>query len=371
MNYKLKGTVTSAIFVVSVLLIISFFVLTPVFSTIILSAVVAYGIRLISKKMLPYLKYETLSILVSMAMVILPLIVLIIIIVNSLIESTPLIVGIVKSANLGSINASTIQQYPLVQQYMPAGFQAYMDSFLNAVNVGLGDILRNILNYLIEKLGSVPTLLFELFIFFASTFYIAKDGDKLWDYITYAIPSDREHYFNTLFKEVERVLKSIFVGHFLTGIITGVLAGIGFAIIGYPFATFLGILTGFFQLIPFIGHWPLPIILAVYGFLTGSYIQAVAVLALGLLMSIVDFFLRPKLSSKYADIHPLIFILGFLCGPLVFGLVGFVLGPLILGVTYAAVISFKKERIGESAEIIKDDTKNGSANKKLNDLNNK
>ncbi len=357
MNYKLKGTITSAIFVVGVLLVMSFFVLTPVFSAIILSAVFAYGIRPISKKMLPYLKYETLSIILSMIIVILPLIIIIIIIINSLIESTPLIVGIVKNAGLGNISASTIQQYA------PAGFQTYIDSLLNAVNAGLGDILRNVLNYLIDKLGSVPTLLFELFIFFASTFYIAKDGDKLWEYITYAIPSDREHYFNTLFKEVERVLKSIFVGHFLTGIITGVLAGIGFAIIGYPFATFLGILTGFFQLIPFIGHWPLPIILAVYGFLTGSYLKAVAVLALGLIMSIVDFYLRPKLSSKYADIHPLIFILGFLCGPLVFGLVGFVLGPLILGVTYAAVISFKKENSIKSTETIEDEAENKSANK--------
>jgi len=350
MNYRLKGTVTSALFVVSILLLLSFFVLTPVFSAIILSAVFAYGIRPISKKMLPYLKFETISIIMSMVIVILPLIVIIIIIINSLIESTPLIVEIVKNAGLSNISSSTIQQYPLVQQYVPAGFQAYIDSFLNAVNVGVGDILRNIFNYIIGNLGSVPTLLFELFIFFASTFYIAKDGDKLWEYITYAIPSDREHYFSTLFKEVERVLKSIFVGHFLTGIITGIMAGIGFAIIGYPFATFLGILTGFFQLIPFIGHWPLPIILAVYGFLTGSYIKAVAVLLLGLIMSIVDFYLRPKLSSKYADIHPLIFILGFLCGPLVFGLVGFVLGPLILGVTYAAVISFKKERISEDTK---------------------
>jgi len=363
MNYKLKGTVTSAIFVIGVLLVMSFFVLTPVFSAIILSAVFAYGIRPISKKMLPYLRYETLSIILSMIIVILPLIVIIIIVINSLIESTPLIVGIVKNAGLGNISASTIQQYPLVQQYAPVEFQTYIDSLLNAVNVALGDILRNVLNYLIDTLGSVPTLLFELFIFFASTFYLAKDGDKLWEYVIYAIPSDREHYFNTLFKEVERVLKSIFVGHFLTGIITGVLAGIGFAIIGYPFATFLGILTGFFQLIPFIGHWPLPIILAVYGFLTGSYIKAVAVLILGFVMSLVDFFLRPKLSSKYADIHPLIFILGFLCGPLVFGLVGFVLGPLILGVTYAAVISFKKENPVKSTETIEDDTKNKSANK--------
>lgn len=363
MSYRIKGTVTSAIFVVAVLLLMSFFVLIPVFSAIILGAVFAYGIRPISKRMLPYLKFETVSIILSMVIVILPLIALILIIINSSLESIPLISSIIQKTNLGSINTTTIQQYPLIQQYMPSDYQTHLDSFLSAIYSGLGDILKSILTYLVEKLKAVPTLLFELFIFFASTFYIAKDGDKLWEYITYAIPSDREHYFDTLFKEVEKVLKSIFVGHFLTSIIIGVLAGVGFAVIGYPFASLLGILTGFFQLIPFIGHWPIPLILAAYGFLTGSYIKAVAVLILGLIMSIVaDFYLRPKLSGRYADIHPLIFILGFLCGPLVFGLVGFVLGPLILGVTYAAVISFKKENASTSS---KEDKDKLDADKKL------
>ncbi len=356
MNYRLKGTVTSAVFVVMVLLIMSFFVLTPVFSAIILGAVFAYGIRPISNKMLPYLKFETVTIILSMVLVILPLIVLIIIIINSSIESIPLLSGIVNNANLGNINTTT------VQQYVPAGYQTYVGSALSAIHSALGTILNNVLTYLVEKLKSVPNLLFELFIFFAATFYIAKDGDKLWEYITYAIPTEREHYFDTLFKETEKVLKSIFVGHFLTSIIIGVLAGVGFAVIGYPFASLLGILTGFFQLIPFIGHWPIPLVLAAYGFLTGSYIKAVAVLLLGLIMSIVaDFYLRPKLSGRYADIHPLIFILGFLCGPIVFGLVGFVLGPLILGVTYAAVISFKKENQNKST----DEDKAKPADKKI------
>ncbi|MGZ7070644.1 MAG: AI-2E family transporter, partial [Methanobacterium sp.] len=55
-------------------------------------------------------------------------------------------------------------------------------------------------------------------------------------------------------------------------------------------------------------------------------------------------YLRPKISGRYADIHPMIFMLGFLCGPLVFGFVGFILGPLILGVTYAAVKAYKMEK---------------------------
>ncbi|MGZ7159194.1 MAG: AI-2E family transporter, partial [Methanobacterium sp.] len=159
-----------------------------------------------------------------------------------------------------------------------------------------------------------------------------------------AIPDDRTHYFNSLFNEVEKVLKSIFFAHFLTAILIGVIAGVGFWIIGYPFASFLGILTGFFQLIPFIGHWPILIILAVYSIITGSYLQAVAVIILGFFMSALDIYLRPKISGRYADIHPMIFMLGFLCGPLVFGFVGFILGPLILGVTYAAVKAYKMEK---------------------------
>jgi predicted PurR-regulated permease PerM len=50
------------------------------------------------------------------------------------------------------------------------------------------------------------------------------------------------------------------------------------------------------------------------------------VITLGVGLSGLDIYLRPKLTGKYADIHPLIFLLGFICGPLLLGLVGFVLG---------------------------------------------
>lgn len=337
MIYKLRDTVKSGFFIIIVLIILSIFVLTPMISMIILGAVFAYVIRPISNRLLPYLKFETLSIIITMILVILPLIAIIAVIINSFIESIPLLVSLAKSYNIESLNSIS------AQQYLPTMLQSYTGSIIGSIKLGLEEILRNFLDYLVGYISSIPTLAFQLFIFFASTFYFAKDGDRLWKYILFAIPKERTSYFNSLFNEIERVLKSIFFGHFLTALLTGILAGVGFWIIGYPFASFLGILTGFFQLIPFIGHWPLPIILAAYGVFTGNYLQAIAVVILGFLMSALDIYLRPKISSKYADIHPLIFMLGFLCGPLVFGLVGFILGPLILGVTYAAVSAYKKE----------------------------
>ncbi len=55
-------------------------------------------------------------------------------------------------------------------------------------------------------------------------------------------------------------------------------------------------------------------------------------------------YLRPHISGKYADIHPMIFLLGFICGPLLLGLVGFIIGPLVLGVAYAAVLAYKESK---------------------------
>jgi predicted PurR-regulated permease PerM len=45
---------------------------------------------------------------------------------------------------------------------------------------------------------------------------------------------------------------------------------------------------------------------------------------LGVGLSGLDIYLLPELTGKYADIHLLIFLLGFICGPLLLGLVGFV-----------------------------------------------
>lgn len=343
MYYKLKDTLTSAFFIVIVLLGLSLLVLTPLASMILLGAIFAYLIRPISRRLEPTVKYKSVAVFVGMVLIIIPMIALLAVLINGIIQTIPSITQFVNSLHLTSLNSTSIQNYPLIKHNVPPGFYPYLDSSIGTVNVEITNILRSVLDYILNLLKSVPFILLQLFIFIASTFYFARDGDKLWEYVDYLIPSKRHHYFNRLFKEADKVLKSIFVGHFMTGILTGILAGVGFFLLGYPYAVLFGILTGFFQLIPFIGHWPIPIVLSLYDVLSGNYLRAVAVLVLAAALSIFDFYIRPYLSGRYADIHPLIFMLGFISGPLIFGIVGFIIGPLILGVTYAAVIAYKKE----------------------------
>ena len=77
--------------------------------------------------------------------------------------------------------------------------------------------------------------------------------------------------------------------------------------------------------------------------LNGNYPRVIVVLIFWFFLSLIDMYIRPAISSHHADIHPLILLIGFLSGPLVYGIVGFIVGPLILGITYAILDSFRKE----------------------------
>nr|WP_319374040.1 AI-2E family transporter [uncultured Methanobacterium sp.] len=344
MIYKIKGTLTSALFVLAVLLILSMVVLTPMLSMIVLAAVFAYVVRPIARRLQPFLRFQSLAILVAMAVVILPLILLVIYCIDSLIHSAPALITAAKASNIGNLTTSSLQNSSQFTQYFPVNMNPYMGSASGVVETAVSDILKGIASYLLSLVQSIPTLALELFVLFMATFYIARDGDRIWTYVDMAIPIERKGFFKNLILETDNVLKSIFYGHFLTAMIVGTISGVGFYILGYPYALFLGILTGFTQVIPFIGHWPTYTALALYDLFTGNYLRMVLVILLSIGLSVLDMYIRPQISGRYADIHPMIFLLGFICGPLLMGLVGFIIGPLVLGVAYAALLAYKESR---------------------------
>ena len=163
------------------------------------------------------------------------------------------------------------------------------------------------------------------------------------EFIKSFVPDDSLEFFDSTVESVKDVLKSIFYGHILTSVIIGIFGCIGYSLLGYPFGIFLGVVTGILQLLPIFGPWPIYWILFFIDLISGNYPRAAIVLVFGFFLSTVDMYIRPALSSHHANIHPLILLIGFLSGPLVYGVVGFIVGPLILGVAYAVLDSYRKE----------------------------
>jgi predicted PurR-regulated permease PerM len=229
--------------------------------------------------------------------------------------------------------------------YLPFSFD--VNSMSSSLNSSLQQVGSYVLNYITKFLSSLMNLTLDLFILICSVFYFARDGDRCFEFVRSFVPDESKDFFDSTAEAVKDVLRSIFYGHFLTSVIIGIFAAIGYSLLGYPYGIFLGVITGILQLIPVFGPWPIYWALFFMDILSGNYPRAIVVLLFGFFLSTIDMYIRPVLSSHYADIHPLILLIGFLSGPLVYGIVGFVVGPLILGITYTVLDNYRKEYILE------------------------
>lgn len=334
MGVNIKDYLNPPILFIIVLVIISLVFIFPVLNMVLLGAILAYGIRPVANKIQSKLKYSSISILLAMVIVLIPLILL----AGYIIFEVSIFVTWVLANNPNTDVDGAINQ---ISGYLPAGvdvnsFNSYLDSAIN--NAG-----TYILNSSVKVVGKFANITLDLFILVCSVFYFVRDGNKCLDFIRSFVPDDSKNFFDNTIKSIESVLKSIFYGHFLTSVIIGIFGCIGYSILGYPFGIFLGVLTGILQLIPVFGPWPIYWALFFIDVASGNYVRAVIVLLFGFFLSTVDMYIRPALSSHYADIHPLILLIGFLAGPLVYGVVGFIIGPLVLGITYAVLDSYRNE----------------------------
>lgn len=336
MGIDIKQHLTPPMLLVIFLVIVSLMIVFPVLNMIILGAILAYGIKPVAHKIQSKLKFSSISILLAMVVVLIPLILLIAYIVTELI-------AILSGASSTSTYADINSLLSSISAYLPWSFD--VNSISTSINTSIQEIGKYVLNYLAKFVSSLMNITLDLFILVCSVFYFVRDGNNFIKFIRSFVPDDSKAFFDNTIESVKDVLRSIFYGHFLTSVIIGILGAIGYSILGYPFGIFLGVITGILQLIPVFGPWPIYWGLFFMDLLSGNYPRAITVLLFGFFLSTIDMYIRPALSSHYADIHPLILLVGFLSGPLVYGIVGFIVGPLILGITYAVLDNYRKEYI--------------------------
>ena len=333
MGIDIKEYLTPPILLIIFLLIISSMIIFPVLNMVILGAILAYAVKPVALKIQSKLKYSSVSILLAMVIVLIPLIVLIVYIIFELSTFATWI--------LANDSASNFKGLDMLSMYLPT----QMD--VNSISANIDSIVNNvgsyILNYTVKFVSKLANLTLDLFILVCSIFYFVRDGNACLEFIKSFVPDDSKEFFDNTLESVKDVLKSIFYGHFLTSVIIGIFGCIGYSLLGYPFGIFLGVLTGILQLIPVFGPWPIYWALFFIDVLSGNYPRAIMVLLFGFFLSTIDMYIRPALSSHYADIHPLILLIGFLAGPLAYGIVGFIVGPLILGITYAVLDSYRNQ----------------------------
>jgi predicted PurR-regulated permease PerM len=146
----------------------------------------------------------------------------------------------------------------------------------------------------------------------------------------------RDKYEKVLIAKFNSITRATIKGTTIIAIIQGVLGGMLFAFTGVPSPVLLGILMTVSSVIPSFGSglvWlPVGILMLVFGYFTQGLI---ILLVGGLVISMIDNFIRPKLVGRDTQMHPLMILFSTLGGIALFGISGFIVGPIILSLFVA------------------------------------
>ena len=196
---------------------------------------------------------------------------------------------------------------------------------------------KQIINEIIPILGNYVRPFFSniifsfaiLFLLFFLTYYLILYYDNIKKTIIDYSPFSRKNNLLILEKFKEITYATI-IGTFLIAIIQGGLLALNFWLLGIPNALFWGALTTILSFLPMIGSPIIWIPAAIIQILLGKLNIGIALIIIGILISLVDNILRPIINQRYGSIHPLVSVIGIFIGISKFGIVGIFIGPLII-----------------------------------------
>jgi len=195
-------------------------------------------------------------------------------------------------------------------------------------------------------IGTATRLALNLTISLFGLFYLLLRPHETWQAVQPYIPFSAKNT-EKLRQRFRDVTSSTIIGTGLTAAIQGVLVGLGFFVTGLPNAVFWGVVTMVFAILPVVGSglvWG-PGSLAL---ILGNREGAGLLLALwgAVVVGNADYVIRPRVYRRWANIHPLVTLIGALAGVPYFGILGLLIGPLALSYFFELVKMYREEYLG-------------------------
>lgn len=214
----------------------------------------------------------------------------------------------------------------------------------------LGDsITRGLPKILNATFNTLTTIFFMYFILF----FMLVNGKKMEDSIYEHIPLNDDNV-DRLGKEVNMMVISNAIGIPLIAFLQGIVALIGYLLIGVNEPWFWFVVTCITAMLPVVGAALAYVPLAIIFFANGDTTQGIIMLVFGFgVIGLVDNIFRFTLARKIGDVHPLVTVFGVIVGLKVFGFIGLIFGPLLISLFILLVRIYSNEFIHKQRDVNK------------------
>lgn len=216
------------------------------------------------------------------------------------------------------------------------GREMINSKFLGDYFKSLAAEIPSILNSSLMLFGSMLMMYFLLFYLLVN---IGKVEKSFFSYLPFSPQG-----IGILTKELHDMTFANAIAVPLIALAQGIVASLGFLIFGLKDPFFWGIMCGCTSILPVVGAGLIWLPAGVFMLTTAASWHGIGIILYGMVViSTVDNVFRFFFARWFADVHPIITILGVIIGLKWFGLPGLVFGPLLISYFFLLLKIYKKE----------------------------
>lgn len=148
-------------------------------------------------------------------------------------------------------------------------------------------------------------------------------------------PSGRRAEAERVEAQARRLFGRYIRGQLLLGLIVGTLSGVAYALLGVPYAVFLGVLAGILELVPIVGPIVAGVVAAAVALTQPFPLVLWVVLAAIAIQQLENNLLVPRISGEAVGLHPLAALLAVLIGAEIGGIIGAIFAVPLTGFVWS------------------------------------
>lgn len=320
--------------------------------------VLALGLAYILHPLLRRLESERVSRPMAIGMISLPVVALLAVVVlvgipalsqqvGRFIGSTPELVA-AGSERLARLQAELARRdYPFVDEAAVIARLRAIDpdavlAFVEARQAAIAEALWRGLLGAGRGLGAILTVLGFLVLTPILTYYLLRDWERLLGRIRALVPRTRDEQILGFAREYDRLLGLYMRGQLIAAAVVGILTGVGFWLLGFPYALLLGVTAGLFNVVPYLGLIVSLVPALIIAIFSGSFLMSLLKIAIvfGVVQLLDGSVIGPRIVGDSVGLHPVWVILSLSVAGFFFGFVG-----LLIAIPLAVLVKLLLTRL--------------------------
>ena len=187
-----------------------------------------------------------------------------------------------------------------------------------------------------SALKGVPSIVIGLVIGIVAWILFTKDYDYIVGFIKRQLPDGKKNLLSELKQLFSKTVLTMFKAYGIIMLITFSELLIGFTVLRAlgimqnNYFVLIAAIIAIFDILPVAGSGGILIPWAVFSLVSGNVKQAIGLIVIYVLITVIRQYIEPKIVGSTLGVHPIITLMGLYFGLKMFGFIGMFLVPLVI-----------------------------------------